>query len=1110
MDPIRFAIQNPVKVSVGVILIILFGLLSVRAIPIQLTPDVDRVVISVETTWEGASPQEIEYDVIREQEDKLKAIPGLERMTSVSKQGEGQIILEFPVGQDKDAAILEVSEKLRQVPSYPDGVDEPAVEASDPENRDYIAWVILSTTDPSYDVRHLQKWAEDNVKTAIERVPGVSEVNVLGGSEPEVQVRIDPVRMAQLNITPTRLRDAIQQRNINRSAGDVRENKINVRLRAVGKYERLEEIENTVISLPDEPIVRVRDVAEVELTFKEPFASVRSKGQRSLAINAQRDPGTNVMQVMEDFRATVQRINDEILPLKAQQLGIKDLTLVQVYDQTIYIDRAIALVQSNIVFGGALTVVVLMIFLRSVRSTAIIGLAIPVSIIGTFVAMVLMGRNLNVISLAGLAFAVGMVVDNAIVVLENIDRHLAMGKSAAKAAYDATTEVWGAILASTLTTLAVFIPVIFIEEEAGQLFRDISLAICAAVTLSLIVSIMVIPSAGARFLKARKPGDPKPIKPVPGSLQGVRSYFAGLTERFGQLIYHLTGSWVARPLIVLSLASASIVLSFLLMPPTSYLPAGNRNLVFAGLIPPPGYSLEKMEEVGLRVEAVARPYWEAAGDPVKTAALPPIASFDFRTGQVNMIDNPPGLSNFFFVSLRDGQIFCGAISDDDERVKPVAALLNGVVNQQPGIFGFAVQSPLIRTGGASGNTIELEVTGNNYDDIVNAASALFGSIFTHPRFGERSIQPNPGNFNVPTEEVRVAVNVVRAGEMGISSDDLGLFVSILGDGAIIDDYAFEQDNIDLKIISFDQDTSDVMAIADAPIAMPGRPSVQLAGVARLDRTVAPQQINHIERLRSVTLEITVPDDMALDEAQEFLNTQIITPLRESGVIDKSVSTSLEGTAAKLRQVKRAMLGQWTGLNIDSLMSLLTSRAFLSLLVTFLLMAALFESWLYSAVIMFTVPLATVGGFLGLRAVHEWTKAMPNMDEQQLDVLTMLGFVILVGVVVNNAILIVHQALNFMRGQGDEPGTEHVRFEPRQAIARSTRSRIRPIFMTTVTSIVGMLPLVLFPGAGSELYRGLGSVVVGGLFVSTVFTLILTPLIMSLVFDLRKAFGFTRV
>ena len=1114
MDPIRFAIENPVKIAVGVILLLVFGLISLAVIAVQLTPNVDQPVISVNTRWEGASPQEIEQDVILEQEDKLKDVRGLKKMTSQSQQSQGQIILEFPVGTEMGRALIDVSNKLRQVPDYPDNVDEPVVEASDPRNRDYIAWVILSTEDPTFDVRGLQKWAEDHVKTRFERIEGISEVNVLGGSEPEVRVVVDPRRMAQYGLTADRLAQVLRSRNINVSAGDLSEQKYEPRLRTKGRYESIEEVERTVVSGPGEPVVRVMDFGRAELTYKEPTAMVRSKGDVALAINAQREVGTNVMRIMTDFRAEIEKLNNSILPAKSKELGLQSpLTLEQVYDQTVYIDQAFLLVRNNLFVGGTLAVLVLLMFLRSVRPTVIVALAIPISIIGTFVALVAMGRNINVISLAGLAFAVGMVVDNAIVVLENIDRQLRLGKSRGRASYDGAKEVWGAILASTLTTLAVFVPVLTVQEEAGQLFRDIALAICAAVTLSLIVSVMVIPTAAARFITRRDDGHEPAADPpdasngsarsanaktaAPRPLRRVSALAGAFVLKVRDLVYWACGTRIVRPAIVVGLAGLSVLASALLMPPATYLPTGNRNLVFGVLVPPPGYGLNKMAEIGQRVESVVEPYWEAEGDPEAAANLPPV---EFMGQKVPV----PPVSNFFFVGLETGIMFTGAISADQDLVDPVGMLLNSAIQPQPGILGGARKRALIQTGG-EGQGIELELVGDDLGRIIAAAEALFPQLGA--AFGFRNVRPSPGNFNLPAEEVQVRIDDVRAAEVDLPNDELALAVQVLGDGAIVDEYIYQGDGVDLKIIHNFAEYESALDVGHVQLANALGEPVPISSVADVVRTVAPQQINRIERQRSVSFQIDVPPEVPVDIAVQRIERQMLAPLERQGLIGPGVvEANLAGTAAKLATVKRAMLGEWTGFTLESLQTLFMSRAFLALLVVFLLMAALFESWLYPLVILFTVPLATVGGFLGLRAVHEWTAAMPFAETQQLDVLTMLGFVILIGIVVNNAILIVHQALNFMRGHGDVEGYEGQKLEPRHAIAESVRTRIRPVLMSTFTSVGGMLPLVLFPGAGSELYRGLGSVVVGGLLVAGVFTLLLTPLVMSLVFDLRKLFA----
>lgn len=1110
MDLIRTAISKPVAVSVGVILILLFGMLAFQRIAIQLTPSVDQTIITVSTFWEGASPQEIELEIVQRQEEKLKSVANLKEMRSSSSHSAGSVTLEFYVGVDKDAALREVSDKLREVSGYPENVDEPVIQTTDPMNRDYIAWIIFESTDEDFDIRTMQDFGEDRIKPYLERVPGVSTVNVLGGWQREVQIRIDPVRLANYRLNYGQVATALRNENLNVTAGTMNEGKSDITVRTVGRYESVEEISQTIVAQTAGGPIRIGDIGEAVLTYKEPGSFVRSLGKTVMAVNAQREIGSNVIEVMDGLKAAINEMNAPggLLETEARRLNLQgDLVLRQVYDQTIYIDQALDLVTSNIYIGGTLAVLTLILFLRSIRSVGIIALAIPISIIGTFVALVAMGRNLNVISLAGLAFAVGMVVDNAIVVLENIFRHLEEGRTPREAAYRGGREVWGAVLASTLTTVAVFVPILFVQEEAGQLFRDIALAICAAVLLSLVVSITVIPSAAGAWLRPRKNTDASKRAHDDDAIVPLKEA-RGVAGVLARMTYALCGSVIARVVLVALFAVGSIYGSLLLMPETEYLPRGNRNLAFGLMIPPPGYNLEKAEELAIRVEQDIAPYWEAHEciddpDAYKQAmdAIPPIMTFNMMTQSMEEV-RPPSIENYFFVA-RSGIMFHGGVADDDTRVPDMVKLFNHATRQEniPGVFGFANQTPLFRLGGSSGSSLNVELLGDDLDVIIAAASALVSDM--RATFGY-SVQPSPGNFDLPAPELQIQIDRVRAADLGLSVRDIGTAASALVDGAFVGEFRVAGEAIDLKLIDENAAGNDGTAsrdpyrLQDIPIATPTGEVVPLNSVATIKRTTAPQEIIRIEERRAVSVQVTPPDEMPLEEAIGIVNG-MIEEAREQGTIPPSVRTQLSGTGAKLDAVRTALLGDgtWSGL--------VASRMFLALLIVYLLMCILFESFLYPLVILFSVPLACLGGFLGLYLVHIWSAADPYMPDQKLDVLTMLGFVILIGVVVNNAILIVHQTLNFMRTDGSVGA---MGLDARTAVAQSVRTRLRPILMSTLTSVGGMMPLVLMPGSGSELYRGLGSVVTGGLLVSTVFTLLLVPLLFSLALDGRR--GVTRL
>ncbi|MCA9250945.1 MAG: efflux RND transporter permease subunit, partial [Phycisphaerales bacterium] len=607
MNIIRFAIENPVKVTSGVILLMLFGLLSFFAIPVQLTPDVDQPRITVTTRWTGASPQEIENEIIDRQEQKLKSVTGLKKMTSSSKRGEGVVTLEFNVGVDKDAALQDTIEKINQVGSYPEEVDRPETKAADAALDSPIAWLMFRADVD--DISGMYDFVDDNVRPLLERVDGVAAVDIYGGREREVRVIVDASKMVSRGISFRDLERALRNQNENRSAGTISQSKREYTYRTIGEFRSVDEVADTVIKYDSGGPIRVGDIAKIELTNQKQYSFVRSKAEYVLALPVRRESGANVMKTMADLKKQIDYINEAVLAPRKENMRV-----TMSYDETEYIESSINLVISNIFFGGLLATVVLMIFLRSTSATLIVAMTIPISVVGAFLMVTVLGRNLNVIMLAGMAFAVGMVVDNAVVVLENIFRHREAGLSRLDAALKGTGEVWGAILASTLTTIAVFLPVIFIEEEAGELFADIAIAISTAVALSLIVSVTVIPTTAARALRATKAS-------LPGSDEHKVAGFGAVVANIVTKINQRTSTRLA---VVGGLTVLSLIGSVLLCPPGTYLPNGNRNLVFGVLLCPPGYSLDEFRKIGGKVESDMRPYWEAEMDSPEAAALPNI------------------------------------------------------------------------------------------------------------------------------------------------------------------------------------------------------------------------------------------------------------------------------------------------------------------------------------------------------------------------------------------------------------------------------------------------------------------------------------------------------
>jgi HAE1 family hydrophobic/amphiphilic exporter-1 len=757
------------------------------------------------------------------------------------------------------------------------------------------------------------------------------------------------------------------------------------------------------------------------------------RGKEGIAIGVKPEPDANILELSDRLEAVVNWLNTE-------KLAEEKIFLDWVYDQRPYIRGAISLVRQNILLGGTLAILVLLIFLRSIISTLIIATAIPISIIGTFIFMNLLGRNLNVISLAGIAFAVGMLIDSAIVVLENIDRHRSMGKSAFKAAYDGAREVWGAILASTLTTIAVFLPVTFMEEEAGQLFRDIAIAVTFAVALSLFVSVSVIPMLAKQLfsLTGRKQ-ESRQSKSFWGSIGGW------IESGIMWLVKLVTINWFTRLAAVLGLGVLSIYSAWQLLPKMEYLPQGNRNLVISILIPPPGLSFDERKAIGEYIYRINEPYFNKDHNGY------------------------PGIKNMFYVGAEQIMLF-GAISMHEQRAAELIPLFTRTIFSIPGMYGVSIQAGVFQTGLGRGRTIQLNVSGNDLDRIVQISGMLFGAI--KKEIPQAQIRPIP-SLELLFPEVQIIPDRDRLKAAGMTASNFGVAVDVLMDGREIGEFKQAgEKKIDMILKASEADIATPEALYNASIAIPGGKVLPVSSLSQMQRTYGITQIRHLERQRTITLEITPPPTIALQEAMETITENVVNPLAGQGML-KGVDIGQSGIADKLTEARKILQFDFV----------------LAAVIAYLLMAALFGNFIYPLIIMFTLPLAAAGGLLGLKLVNIF------IGNQPLDILTMLGFVILVGVVVNNAILIVHQALNNIRYNG-------MRY--REAVLESTRTRLRPIFMSAATSIFGMLPLVLIPGPGSEFYRGLGSVVLGGLAVSTVFTIFVIPALLMFFIRMEKA------
>ena len=1040
MNLIRLAIDRPTAVIAVVLMVVMFGFLSLQAIPIQLTPDVRKPVISLSTVWPGAAPAEIEREITNRQEEVFKGLEGLESITSQSLDGRSRITLEFAVGQNMERALLLVANRLDRVNGYPSEAGEPSISTSGSDDSP-IAWMMLKRLPGNTsDIHTFGDFIEDTIKDRLERVSGVSLVNVFGGASTEMQIIVDPSRMAQYGLTVSQMVTSLRQANASVTAGDVDEGKRRYVVRTDGDLSSIEDVKQVVLRSDWDPgtgslsRVTVADIADVRFDTKDPVARIRYNTVQAIAINTVRETGANVIEVMKGIKEAVAELNESVLPNAG-------LELEQVYDETDYINSSINLVQQNIVIGGVLAAMMLLLFLRSGSATLIVSMAIPVSVIGAFVAMAALGRSINVISLAGLAFAVGMVVDAAIVVLENIYRYREQGMSRAEAAYKGAAQVWSAVLVSALTTVMVFIPILVMELEVGQLFRDIAVALSVSVLLSLLVAITVIPALSKHLLKdAVSPQKSRFRIPI---VDDFASYFVRLVLRYTRMVTHSKTISVALIIGVCGIASAFTII---FLPKLEYLPDGNRNLIFGILIPPPGYNLDTTSIIANKFEDSVLPFLSRENQPPEKES------------------DTPRIKRFFFVVLR-GQSFIGASAEDPKRIGKLIPVMQRASFVEPGTFGMITQQSLFGRGLEGSRSIELNVTGPELETILSTALRTVGNIgVILPRSEGTQIRPRPG-LELGAPEIRIYPDRIKLADNGVTARELGDTLDAFNDGLRVAEITVGSKRLDLVLKGLQGSINETQGIQNLPVVTSSGKILSASSLARIEVTSGPTQIRHIERERTVTIQIRPPANIALETALEMLQVDVIDKMEAEG-LPEGIRLRLSGTADKLVQTWDAMVIQ-----------LLVAVA-----IVYLVMAILFESFIYPLVIMLSVPLAAAGGVMGLLLLNTVTL-------QPLDMLTLLGFVILIGIVVNNAILLVHQTLAHIRID---------QLEVAEAIIEATRNRVRPIFMSTLTSIFGMLPLVLFPGEGSELYRGLGSVILGGLSLSAILTLVIIPPLLSLI------------
>ncbi|TKB43251.1 efflux RND transporter permease subunit [Thalassotalea mangrovi] len=1078
---LNLILKKPIVLLVAILIICLFGLAAAFRVPIQMIPDLDPRIITVETRWPGATPQDIETEILLEQEEYLKNINGLERMVSSASFGSAEIELEFPFGMAINEALILVNNALSQVPSYPENVDEPAVIASSFSGNSFMYFSIQFRGPDQRDITHQQDWIEDNIKTRLERIPGVARANVSGGAEKQIHIRLNPAELSSRGLTVADVRNSIRARNRDVSGGDMDFGKRRYLIRTLGKFSDLDDLNNLIISEQNGYYVRLKDIGEAVMGYQEMRSFRTTIGQQTMGISISRQVDANVITLKKLVLEQVAALNKSIL-------ADQGLVMTLNSEDVRYVENSAKTVLQNLVIGTILATLVLLVFLRSTSATLIGALGIPICILAAFLGLSLSGRSINVVSLAGVAFAIGMTLDNAIVALENITRHVAMGKRRIDAAIEGIREVWPAILASTLTTVMVFLPIVFLKQEAGQLYSDIAIAISASIIMSMLVAITLIPVASQRILNVREMVEHK--GKLDKALHVTTAWGESIATRilgFSQWILKRTSRQLGAVAITIAITLFTLLA---LVPDAEYLPEGEEAKVFARLLAPPGYNMATMKDLWRQVDSdftdkVDRSRVDWLNEEQRQALTNSLEgdapgsengvdiNADFKT-QV-----PPLAMHISFMSPGTMTFISEPIDrhDTPQLIDAVSERFNAI----PGMRSFATRGSIFSGNQGGTRSLNIELKGRDLNVLYRRALQLMSSAGKLIAGGQLNADPSPPTLTMSQPMVEVIPDWQRAAELGISQADLGYSIWAYSDGAFVDEFYIDDEKIDMLLFATAGSVNNPRELEHLMFYGPNGQQVPLSALVRLNETVDTATISRVDGMRTVTLQIIPPRNMALEQALTLVETELLAPVSAT-LAEENITHTISGAASELAQTRDAMQGNFL----------------LAIVIAYLLMVAVFSNWGYPLLIMTTVPIGISGGIIGLGLFNAIGHSLPALGldayHQPFDVITMLGFLVLIGTVVNNPILIVERSIANLR-QKSMPVND--------AIMEALTVRLRPVMMSTITTIFGLSPLVFIPGEGTELYRGLGVIVLFGLLFSSLVTLLILPAILSLVFELQQ-------
>ncbi len=1014
-----FSVRRPIFISMAACIVLILGGVALKSLPVDLMPEITFPTLSINTEYEDASPEEIEQLISRPIEQALSAVTGVDTITSSSSEGVSTVSVAFTWGTDLDEAASDVRDRLdRVVASLPDDADRPVLRKFDSASFPILRLGVGT----SLDLLEARELLDDQVLYQLERIDGVASATLSGGMEREIQVLFNRDKIKTLDLTLDEVLSRIRNGNVTTPAGNLKQDRLEVRVRTPGVFNSIEELSDTVIAMRNGVPVRLSDVAEVKDTHSDITRYVRVNGQPGIFLAIYKQSGANTVKVADGVLAAIERINQE-MPM---------INIFPVNNEAQYIKQSLASVADSALYGGVLAVLVLLFFLRNIRSTIVIAVSIPMSIVATFTLIYFCGYTLNIMTLGGLALGIGMLVDNSIVVLENITRLRDMDMSRTEAAIKGTSEVFAAITASTLTTLAVFLPLIFVQDITGVMFRQFSIVVLFSLLCSLVAAVTLVPCLSGLLLK-------KSMRHVEDGgteklswNQRIFNYSAKLFTAVEDNYSAVLRDALRHKMWVILMAAGLFAASILLTPElgTEFMPKSDAGGIRATL----------EEAVGTTPEQVNGTVMDMEED--LKSLVPEMTGWVTSSGSSGWRASGGHKASF--------NIKLTPRSERKRSNEEIAVELGKFFNTVPGAqIRWRAETGMMMGGGSS-EAIKVELRGYDFEMADELAAGLV------KRFEQvEGVTDVQNSRDSGTPEARLTIDRRKAADLQILVREIADALRTILAGTSAGQYREDGDEYKILVKVKDSDLLTLDELLDMTIHTNSGELVILRNLITVNDTTGAVVIDRKNQERLITLSVNIAErdlgSVAADLAQVISETAI------PGSFNVTISGDYEDQQDAFRDLTYAFL--------------------LALVLVYMVMACQFESLRDPLVVMFSVPLAFIGVVVTL-----------FLTDSTFNIQSFIGCIMLAGIVVNNAILLVDTANNLRREEN---------YSLYDAVCEAGRRRLRPILMTTLTTVLGLFPLALGYGDGGEIQAPMARAVIGGLTSSTFITLFFIPVVYSL-------------